>query len=321
MSDRAELKKPTRIWLVAFLAACALLLGVGVAGSFPAACSLCHAVSAHALEESAHASVACYECHLSTGAWSLPRHKAEEFLVMYTRQLSGARGPMLEETSRAACLSCHGAVLEGVTSGRGLRIAHLSCAEGPTCDGCHATVAHAGESGRLSAPSMEECLGCHAAEAVSVECETCHVGDESVTLDSPRPSPWRVTHGDNWRDTHGMGDSSLCDVCHAEDFCAKCHAVTLPHPASFGKTHGRAAISDGSLCRDCHDEAAFCNPCHGMSMPHSTGYIRVHGASAESVDDPRCARCHAMRDCEDCHNNHIHPGGASLPQPPTGSNR
>lgn len=296
-----------------------VVVAVGVAGSFSRVCSTCHTEAGQALEASSHASASCYDCHLVRGAWGLAERKAEEFLVMYPRQLLGSERPVLAQTSRDSCLGCHDGILSAVTSSRGLRISHFACAPNSSCDDCHATVAHGVDAGRLSFPSMSDCVACHAGKQVSLECEICHDGDhESVRLDV---GAWQVTHGANWRVTHGMGNSDTCTVCHGSEFCVKCHEIRLPHPDSFGHTHGADSLDHPASCDVCHDPATFCDPCHGLPMPHADGFVQVHSTEAVTLEDEKCARCHTMTDCVDCHANHVHPGGSSPPPPPVGLNR
>lgn len=308
LSGEAGVRRAKILWGVAGTIAVLAIALVGVVGSLPAVCSTCHSGPKAALAESSHASVDCYACHLSGGVWGLPQHKANEVLVMYPRRIIGASRAQLSQTSRGACLRCHRSILETVISSGGLRMKHLSCAEGSSCDGCHATVAHGAESGRLSSATMDDCVACHTEVNVSIACDTCHEGD---TEPRPRPGAWQVTHGANWQKTHGMGDADSCAVCHGTTFCAKCHSVALPHPESFGDLHGRSAVDSPDACQQCHDRADFCDPCHGMMMPHPVGFVRVHSEEAESMTDARCARCHRMDDCVKCHENHVHPGGAT----------
>lgn len=295
----------------------AVVLAVGVAGSFSRECSICHTEASEALEVSSHASASCYDCHLTRGAWGFAERKAEEFLVMYPQQLLGFERPILTQTSRKSCLGCHDDILSEVTSSRGLRIAHFTCAQNSSCDDCHATVAHGVNAGRLSYPSMSDCVSCHAERNVTLECKTCHDGDREQRA----TGAWQVTHGVNWRVTHGMGDSETCAVCHGSEFCVKCHEIGLPHPDSFGTTHGTDSLDHPASCVMCHERASFCDPCHGVQMPHAEGFVKVHSTEAVTLGEEKCAHCHTMDDCVDCHANHVHPGGSSPPPPAVGLNR
>ena len=298
-----------RIAVGVLLAFVAIIVAATAIGSLPGVCASCHGAQASATEASAHASTSCYDCHLDNGIWGLAAQKNAEFSRMYPAALLGRD---LTNPSRAigrsACLKCHEKVLDGVTAGDGLSIKHKVCAPGPTCDECHSTVAHEEAVRWIMNPSMEDCVACHRSQGVSVECETCHTGEPAERRNIR--GPWQVTHGAQWRKTHGMGDQSSCGTCHPADFCARCHGVPVPHTADFGLTHGTYAEKDRKACLTCHkSEEAFCDDCHGVSMPHPAGFTRQHTSIAKGESDPGCIRCHVETDCTLCHSYHIHPGG------------
>jgi hypothetical protein len=220
-----------------------------------------------------------------------------------------------QQTLRASCLACHGKILAGVITVGRLRIKHSTCASGPTCDTCHSTVAHGKAVRWAQTPVMQDCVACHTAQGASVACETCHTGTPGERTTTT--GPWQVTHGPDWRTTHGLGDTSTCVTCHPGDFCVKCHKVQVPHPVDFGASHGAAALADTASCLVCHtSRAQFCDTCHGMEMPHPAGFLKAHSKIAKGVADPACQRCHDNADCDTCHANHVHPGGSTgLPIP------
>ncbi len=295
------------IWSVGG-AVLALLVVVAVAGSFPPACKLCHGVQAREVAATAHGATSCYQCHLGDGAWSLPGQKVSELAVMYPKALTGLgyRGPVVQ-TARTACLECHASVLKEPTASGGLRMNHATCAPGGSCDGCHAKVAHAKGARWSGEPTMEDCVACHTQQNASVECDTCHLETKERVVRAR--GPWQVTHGKDWQKTHGMGRTDSCATCHPKDFCTKCHGVAVPHPAEFGATHGQLAVDDIDSCLQCHRSRRFCDACHGIAMPHPTGFLRGHAAQSRGTQDARCLRCHDPADCDNCHSNHVHPGG------------
>jgi len=298
-----------RLWLAGLAGALLLLLvAVSAGGSAPQACGQCHATARTNLADSSHAAVGCYACH-APGV-SAVGFKTSELTQMYPAALLGRTltGPVTE-TGRDACLSCHSRVLRSVAKGAsGIRIDHSACAQGPSCDGCHAAVAHGDAVRWQREASMEACIACHRERKAPVDCETCHVG--RLERERFAASPWRVTHGPDWKDTHGMGDLETCATCHESTDCARCHGVEVPHPASFGDTHGTSAIADREKCTTCHRSQQFCDSCHGMTMPHGTGFLQRHSKETSDVEDARCQRCHTVADCQECHERHIHPGNA-----------
>lgn len=310
---------------IAVVIAVITLAAVTVAGSSPSACASCHATRADALAQSLHAGVSCYSCHLAAGGWSLAGFKARELFVMYPRALvdKTETGPVVH-TSSAACLGCHSDVRDpatGVVERNGLRISHSSCAaELPTCDVCHATVAH-GESARGAVGlSMDLCTACHVQQGATLECDSCHTARR--TQDVELATPFSVTHGPNWHTTHGLGELDLCQTCHAPDSCVKCHGLVVPHEADFGSTHGMEYLANTDSCVTCHHVETFCKDCHAMEMPHPGTFLKEHSKIAEGVDDPMCESCHVMTDCINCHNRHVHPGGAlGVPVPQPGTKR
>lgn len=267
---------------------------------------------AEALSASPHAKTGCYACHLDSGWWDFARFKSYEGLVMYPRAALGAEqpsGPGIH-VADTRCLRCHVDVLAKVTERGGMRIAHETCVEPRgTCDGCHTADSH-GEATRWPGEyDMEACVRCHASNAAPKECDSCHQG--KLARDRLRASAWRVTHGPRWSETHGAGALEYCVTCHPDDYCERCHGIRVPHPASYGRTHGADYIFTPGSCKTCHSKERFCDACHGVEMPHIAGFLKTHSAAADDRTDPRCVRCHHLEDCDACHVEHTHPGSTS----------
>ncbi len=264
--------------------------------------------------ESPHAQVTCYGCH-APDVLSAAGFKGSEVFGMYPRALTikTLAGPA-PSVSDVGCLSCHESVMSGVTTARGIRIRHEVC--GPTgCGVCHAAAAH-GQGTRVhKGPWMDECVRCHLRQKAPTDCDTCHEGKRQAAGLSR--GPWQVTHGADWPQTHGMGDLSLCETCHEPQRCVGCHGLVMPHPATFGVTHGREALTLGrDRCGVCHDTTEFCDGCHTMPMPHPVEFLQEHSSIATSMTDETCLGCHEQRGCEWCHERHVHPGGAGSVSPP-----
>jgi hypothetical protein len=290
---------------LAALAVLTLLLALG--GSTSAACSGCHRAYADSLAKTAHARVSCYGCHLPAGIASWPAFKANEASIMYPAALLGRKitGPG-SRVSSAPCAGCHRRVLSGVIEAKGTRIDHRSCAADGACDKCHGTVAHGAITRWVRQPVMDDCVRCHIAKKVTVGCDACHADKSS--RQRLAAGPWQVTHGKNWRKTHGMGDITVCGVCHPASKCVGCHGSVIPHPVDFGRTHGNLAQTPEAKCEGCHDRQTFCVGCHGVPMPHPSGFLAGHSKIAKSRQDKACVKCHYQSDCDSCHVAHTHPG-------------
>lgn len=294
-----------------FAVVCAVLVLAGVAGSSPSACAKCHDDAVLGLGETAHADTACYACHAPSVALTLS-FKASELFDMYPATLVGVRpgaGPG-SRVSADACRGCHESVFSAVepTTARGLRILHSACAADViSCDACHAVDAHGSATRYRQSASMGACVDCHDNAGASVVCASCHT--DGYERDDLLSGPFRVTHGANWQQTHGMGDLRQCILCHQEEDCGRCHGTGVPHSSGFGAIHGKASLTDGSKCSSCHMQT-FCDDCHDIEMPHPDGFLPEHSSLVTSVNDTACLRCHSAEDCERCHVQHVHPGGA-----------
>jgi hypothetical protein len=265
---------------------------------------------AAALGATAHRGISCARCHGPglAGYAGLRGREAGDMWPRFALSLGSAEVTGAGDAiSNDSCTACHSAVGTGVVSGHGLRIRHQTCVRsGQSCLDCHGAVSHGSAGRALTGPSMDECVTCHDGAAASGKCDLCHV----AKLQAARivKGPWAVTHGSNWKQTHGMGDNRTCRVCHPSDYCRRCHGIDLPHPESFPRTHGETALRQRAQCVKCHDEKSFCTSCHGMTMPHPAGFLPAHSKIAHGFSDPACARCHPRDTCDSCHASHTHPG-------------
>lgn len=305
----------TRTRIAAGIAVSLLVLGsiaLAVAGMSASWCASCHAMRpfASSLRRTPHKDVSCVGCH-GSGPAAYAGVTAREATAMFPRfaaSLGSAEvGGPRSVVSDAPCRACHARVLEpGVVTARGLRISHSTCAGAKGCVSCHDTTAH-GESTRAARGfTMDACVRCHDGTIASDACDLCHA--EKLAADRVTRGPWAVTHGKDWRSTHGLGDLSTCKLCHAPQECRGCHRIDLPHPESFPRTHGTEALRVRAECVKCHDEKTFCTACHGMPMPHPAGFLAGHPHVAKGFVDPRCAHCHPRETCDACHEAHTHPG-------------
>jgi len=298
-----------------------LILGafaaVAVAATALPGCSDCHfkkPAFAKATEATAHSEVACTACHVSTNSVvGRTKFGLYEAFGMWVPVLNPGASDSTQAKDQL-CLTCHAEGLDKTTESNGLRIKHATCAEGRRCVDCHSDVGHGKASKWARFPSMDDCVDCHRIENATLKCDSCHVG--KVERERFSEAGFAVTHGPEWKSTHGMGDMGTCTVCHQEDSCVKCHGPGVPHDSDFIQKHGATSLSKGARCRMCHD-ATFCRDCHGMTMPHPKKFASQHSKIVKASGNDQCMRCHAASDCETCHEKHVHPGGAvgNIPSP------
>lgn len=310
-----RVERRTRIIMVGvglLVAVLVLLIADSTLGLSPRACGLCHSGERAGLAETAHMGVGCLSCHLESGAWSLPGFKVRQWTRMYPAKLTSAPLGPARDVSRAACVSCHDSVGAQVVENYGIRFAHDSCAPAPArCDSCHGGVSHGKEVRWAQQDDMDSCVACHADNRAPDSCDTCHQG--RVERDRLRRGVWRVTHGPEWENTHPMGDYSTCATCHLERDCVRCHGVPVPHPISFGSTHGGYGKLPGAKCGTCHDTTSFCDGCHRIEMPHPAGFLKGHKGVAKTRENPLCISCHEIKGCRNCHTRHdAHPDQAAM---------
>ncbi len=302
------------LWTGVFALAAVLLALVSIGGSAPTVCSACHGAPADALSRTGHVDLDCYACHApSPGA--RVAFKASELVRMYPAKLVGGapEGTPSIRISDSGCRDCHAEVLDpgSIVTARGLRIEHAACVGDASCASCHSVDAHGSATRYPRSPSMGRCVDCHSDVNASVECATCHT--EGYERDDLLRGPFRVTHGANWKQTHGMGDLRQCLLCHQPSDCAGCHGAGVPHAPGFGTSHGESALSSDADCSSCH-QPRFCTDCHGIEMPHGPQFLPQHSTVANGMTDATCLRCHTTEDCLRCHLRHVHPGGAGEPR-------
>jgi hypothetical protein len=298
------------IWVLAGVVfVTALALGI-TAATLPG-CTTCHNSPAFVSQtaKSGHAKVACVRCHVQPDPASRLAYAYHLIFGMTLRLAPVASGPLAAIPDKT-CLSCHPAILKGVVSANGISILHSKCDKGRNCTDCHSTTAHGAAVLWPTQYQMNQCLDCHATSKVRTDCSMCHASrspEERI-----RTSTYAVTHGPNWKQTHGMGDLQTCVSCHPPDFCSRCHGVPLPHDTDFVRSHPVAALEHRKDCAVCHKQA-FCDACHGLPMPHPAGFTPLHPALVKKQGTAVCLRCHVIDDCNLCHSRHVHPGGAVIP--------
>ncbi len=299
------------------LVACAAL---GVTTAVLPGCEGCHfgrPTFEAATRGTAHGHVACVECHVQTGLL-LPRAKFAFYEIVGMRlRLVDPSSTDVAFVKDGQCLSCHANVMTSVTATAGLRVNHASCSVGRRCVDCHSVVGHGPATRWPRVSSMNDCVACHKKTQAPLVCSACHVGRSELR---PFVGPeWALTHGPTWRQTHGMGQMSVCSLCHSEDKCSRCHGPGVPHPANWISSHPTVAVRADAKCAMCHQKT-FCLGCHQTEMPHPATFARGHSRFVQLKGSQLCLRCHAQTDCDTCHLRHVHPGGSvgNVPRPKTG---
>ena len=229
----------------------------------------------------------CTSCHKAQGLRPIPADhegRTDDMCLMChptsapLQASSAASGP-----DPAVCGLCHplddaGRVALPALGEPTPHVLTLSHAEheqssGAPCDACH-TLAQA-DSGQP--PVMKTCMMCHE-NAATEGCSSCHLHDARGLLVTDLPDGTRLVPAAWWG-----------AISHVED---------------WGTSHGRAAGSDGPMCRNCHEQT-FCEACHrgesGERRFHGAGWITTHGPSSRS-SDLDCTVCHDEQStCLSCH--------------------
>ena len=282
---------------------------------------------------SAHGSLDCVDCHEKFDGDALPHRKPlvpVDCLSCHDNtgrkhafhpRLAGAEIPPGDDTS---CVACH-----GTHDVAPVKQAAFPFADGPqpqACGKCHESArdhflnsAH-GEAFTKKQANAPDCLTCHRQAIVPVkgatatlaqklaqtkQCESCHVGRETVAGQSLRGTGFvtdfdRSVHGAALRggsveaancvDCHGahemnraMASGARVNKQHVAGTCATCHKQAAHE---FGDSVHAAALRKGSA------DSATCTDCHGE---HD---IRDHRdptspVNAKNVAQEVCANCHA----------------------------
>jgi hypothetical protein len=304
-----------RVIGLAFICLVALVAVVVLAtGTVLPRCALCHGGGAlgRATQASIHKGVDCASCHVGSGAAA-----RVSFAFQQAGHLAAGIAPAAAAGAAAVgddrCLSCHAAIQTRVSTFNGLRIKHSSCARGSKCTDCHSNTAHGVATIWPKTYNMDLCLHCHGTDPKLAACDLCH--QSRKTQDRLTTGPWAVTHGPNWRQTHGAGDEFTCATCHPKGYCDQCHGPGLPHTPQFRADHPAVAALPGARCSSCH-KPSFCDDCHGLPMPHPLKFIETHSTTVKTGGKAVCERCHSATDCTKCHEMHVHPGGAIKLTPP-----
>jgi len=282
--------------------------------------------------KSAHRSLECIDCHEKFDGESSPHlkpmvavdciscHETTAKRHAFHPRIALQPMPVGEDTS---CTGCHG---KHDTAGIKSAAFVFRSSQVDTCGKCHEKArdhfvgsAH-GHALTIKTTNAPDCLTCHRQPVVALapaqptlaqklaqtkQCESCHVGKESVAGQALRGTKFvssfdRSVHGAalvggnvaaaNCVDCHGahemnraMVASAQMNKLHVADACAKCHDKVA---AEFSESAHAVALRRGNV------ESATCTDCHGE---HD---IRKHTdptspSSAKNVAQQVCGNCHA----------------------------
>lgn len=184
--------------------------------------------------------------------------------------MAGRRGGQFAAVASDRCLTCHEAIMSGVTvdQRRGLRTSHREPIEaGMQCRTCHPNAGHLPEA---KGAGMSACVRCHDGKTAPAECATCHTKDTASATSEDRVfAPSRLV---------GKGD---CSGCHQQKTCDSCHGLRMPHDIAFRQGgHARVAgFEKKQSCFRCHAENE-CGKCHSINVGgtwgHGEGWKSIH---------------------------------------------
>ena len=166
--------------------------------------------------------------------------------------------------------------------------------EGIACLECHAGAASSASSADELLPADSVCLDCH------------DPGDVVMSW-PPQPREFHFSHAE-----HGEALGRDCETCHAGLRQEEEPEVLVPPMSECMTCHnGLRAPRD---CSACHTTA----PSALIPDSHAIGWKDDHGPVARLSDDS-CVPCHAVSDCQECHDgallNELATLGAALQTP------
>ncbi|MBE0448020.1 MAG: hypothetical protein IBX64_07990 [Actinobacteria bacterium] len=318
-SKQDDSKKRTQLTLervyygaLAFLFALIIVFNITSSlGTLPGFCGICHGSSHRAWKNSNHASVACNVCHSGSSFFGTLSGRITLTKMIPAQVTSFYRRPVTTTVPNSTCLLCHAYVGTQVIQNEELRVSHKEIIEAKyDCGDCHSTTAHGTAAVRQNFAELGKCLACHNNATASGKCETCHVKEGGFERLARVNGYWQISHGKNWRKTHGMGDITTCQTCHSKLYCSRCHNIELPHSNAWLTTHGRQVTRSkaaAASCKQCH-KGALCDSCHKMKMPHPRDFLPKHSKIVKRDGADACYNCHFKQACTKCHKYHTHRG-------------
>lgn len=314
--SRQRARIAERIWfgVMAFLAVVVFLVAsITALAAWQPTCEACHGQATRTLAADPHAAVTCDECHAGSTSFGFVQSRLS-VVNMVVAKLNPFDSYVAAQVENERCLLCHADMMRGTVTANGVKMSHSAPTEkGWRCQSCHPNVGHRSPLNQRVGYTMDKCMTCHNSNPTNTStCDVCHEDETGGSVKSVNyVTPWRVTHGSEWKTMHGMGDLDTCSGCHTtRTFCASCHHVEIPHPKTYLRTHGPDVIARANGrtdCIVCHRQFS-CDNCHGLPMPHPAKFLEGHSAYVEKKGQAVCARCHDKQSCDNCHTRHIHPG-------------
>lgn len=278
-------------------------------------------LQAAAMERAVGFHLACQDCHpLVTGEPQAANHATCERCHTDAAKLSSI-------SNLRRCDACHLATVSWRRSPsliRGdIRFAHADHQRDRrgapiACNDCHRSAA----AGEVAPVALAACVVCHDDTARVLErhrmraCETCHrgkVGGWAVL--APRnhlPATERpVDHTLAFRTNHAIAaeNAARCASCHREvsglggpqSSCDECHAVRRPadHRLTWREMdHGADATATPDRCARCH-VVDYCTQCHRQRpRSHGPALTTWSHGVAARTNVRACLVCHQVSSCQ-----------------------
>jgi hypothetical protein len=144
----------------------------------------------------------------------------------------------------------------------------------------HTTAFRVGTHDEPATQDLKPCTMCHA----SSFCVPCHVGGVKMVNDQVSPIVFPEDHTKpEWQEQHGanyLGQKGACSICHAPDYCSRCHVTPMPHQTQWLARHAAGNGYPKEDCYVCHTDRADCQECHHATV-----------AGLELIRE-NCVECH-----------------------------
>jgi hypothetical protein len=293
-----------------------LFVSADAVASSPDLCAGCHLMQpwVASWRVSAHANVECYSCHGTPRPWYAEPVSVIERWSRIGRDVRAQSVMSSAEASSAiakarpvpdwVCEQCHNLATLQIPSSN-VTIDHTKHAKrNKSCVSCHTFVAHPERYVDRNTSLMKQCFVCHgqtkAAKAPG-RCSLCHPKDFELKPPSHIAPKWLQRHG-----AIAKANRQQCDMCHAPEFCVKCHGLVMPHPTGWAggpNLHATVAKKGVVVCERCHKGSSeLCTMCHHRGFAAGKGpWVKQHPAMAAETGSAFCFQCHDSMFCVKCH--------------------